>query len=123
MPENTISVTRPGKWGNPFRVIGESIFVDAGHRQKNLDKWVFLCLGDAEKAVSLFKSVLTNRLLPGEYGFKIDMISDIAYHAKRLSKLDLSELQGKNLACFCPADKPCHADVLIEVCNLKELRH
>lgn len=28
-----------------------------------------------------------------------------------------SQLRGKNLACFCPLDKPCHADVLLEIAN------
>jgi hypothetical protein len=27
------------------------------------------------------------------------------------------ELCGKNLACWCPLDGPCHADVLIDVAN------
>ena len=31
---------------------------------------------------------------------------------------DLRQLRGKNLACWCPLDKPCHADVLIEMANL-----
>ena len=35
---------------------------------------------------------------------------------------DPSELRGKNLACFCPLDKPCHADVLLDLANA-ELRH
>ncbi len=26
-------------------------------------------------------------------------------------------LRGKNLACWCPLDGPCHADVLLEVAN------
>lgn len=30
---------------------------------------------------------------------------------------DLPELRGKNLACWCPLDQPCHADVLLEVAN------
>jgi len=35
-------------------------------------------------------------------------------------KLNLSELIGKDLACFCQDGDPCHADVLIEFCkNLK----
>lgn len=29
----------------------------------------------------------------------------------------LPELRGKDLACWCPLDKPCHADVLLEVAN------
>lgn len=30
---------------------------------------------------------------------------------------NIEELRGKDLACFCPLDKPCHADVLIELAN------
>ncbi|MBL0142613.1 MAG: DUF4326 domain-containing protein [Betaproteobacteria bacterium] len=26
-------------------------------------------------------------------------------------------LHGKNLACWCPLDKPCHADVLLAIAN------
>ncbi|WP_367156173.1 DUF4326 domain-containing protein [Methylomonas sp. HYX-M1] len=28
-----------------------------------------------------------------------------------------TELRGKNLACWCPLDGPCHADVLILLAN------
>lgn len=27
------------------------------------------------------------------------------------------QLRGKNLACWCKADAPCHADVLLEIAN------
>lgn len=26
-------------------------------------------------------------------------------------------LKGKNLACFCPEDQPCHADILLTLAN------
>jgi hypothetical protein len=29
----------------------------------------------------------------------------------------IEKLRGKNLACFCPIDQPCHADVLLEIAN------
>jgi hypothetical protein len=29
----------------------------------------------------------------------------------------LADLRGKNLACWCPLDQPCHADVLLELAN------
>jgi hypothetical protein len=32
-------------------------------------------------------------------------------------KMMCEELAGKNLACFCPLDQPCHADVLLELAN------
>jgi hypothetical protein len=28
-----------------------------------------------------------------------------------------TELAEKNLACWCPLDQPCHADVLLEIAN------
>ena len=36
---------------------------------------------------------------------------------RAIGALDLSELRGKDLACWCPLDKPCHADVLLEMAN------
>lgn len=27
------------------------------------------------------------------------------------------ELRGKDLACWCPLDRPCHADALLELAN------
>ena len=27
------------------------------------------------------------------------------------------ELAGRDLACFCPLDQPCHGDVLLELAN------
>lgn len=32
-------------------------------------------------------------------------------------KRDVHELRGKNLACWCQLDEPCHADVLLELAN------
>ena len=32
-------------------------------------------------------------------------------------ELYLAPLRGKNLACWCPLDQPCHADVLLELAN------
>jgi hypothetical protein len=29
----------------------------------------------------------------------------------------MGELRGKNLACWCALDQPCHADVLLEIAN------
>jgi hypothetical protein len=28
-----------------------------------------------------------------------------------------SQLRGRDLGCWCPLDRPCHADVLLEVAN------
>lgn len=31
--------------------------------------------------------------------------------------LPMKKLKGKNLACWCPLDQPCHADVLLKIAN------
>jgi Domain of unknown function (DUF4326) len=75
-PDGAISVARPHKWGNPFKV-GEH-----GIRT-------------AEDAVRLYRQAL-----PG-----MPIYSRVA------------ELAGHDLMCFCPLDRPCHADVLLEIAN------
>jgi hypothetical protein len=45
-----------------------------------------------------------------------DLLSRRGKKLARVGK-DFSELRGKNLACFCRLDQPCHADVLLELAN------
>ncbi len=97
MPENTIYVGRPTKWGNPFRI---------GHP----DPDDCMTCSDAAEAVSKYRSELTT------FGDSIN------FTGLSLSEIYL-ELRGKNLACWCPlVDKegkrvPCHGDVLLELAN------
>lgn len=86
MPLNTMSVTRPGDFGNPFKAIEA---VDGN-----------------EKAVATFE-----KWLSGDHAVN-------RYEDQRLVLLKrLPELRGRNLACFCALDKPCHADVLLKLAN------
>lgn len=73
MPENTVKVCRPGKWGNPFKV------EEYGRAQ----------------SIALYRPWVTEKIVTGE--------------------LNLEELRGKNLACWCRLDEACHADVLLEL--------
>jgi hypothetical protein len=50
-----------------------------------------------EKAVELFKTYIDERLSSGE--------------------LNISELRGKNLMCWCDFNGACHADYLLELAN------
>jgi hypothetical protein len=34
-----------------------------------------------------------------------------------VERIDVASLAGRDLACWCPLDKPCHADVLLELAN------
>lgn len=90
-----VSVCRPGKWGNPFIVGRRVIIVKDGSFE------------ECEKAGSM---IVTPHLARELYRTWIDAM----YEMRRQAKLHLA---GKNLACFCPLDHPCHADVLLEIAN------
>lgn len=95
MPPNTVKVTRPGRWGNPF-VIGQEYVrpkMQAGGGQTTG------VVADRDHAVRLYR-----RFTARETRVQIE-----AYQ----------ELRGKNLACWCPLDQPCHADVLLEIANFR----
>lgn len=128
MPENTVIVSRPHKWGNPF-VVGEYSDRDKlGYQTPEELCGVFV--RDNAHAFTLF-----NRWIRG--------LSDIAL-AWRIS---VHVLRGQNLACWCPVWKcgsghkfgheikpsrvpkscpkcgrllvrvECHADTLLELAN------
>lgn len=40
-----------------------------------------------------------------------------AYRYLTISHLPVESLRGKDLACWCALDQPCHADVLLEIAN------
>ena len=48
-----------------------------------------------------------------------EVLEDYREHIKILlnypDEYNLDELRGKDLACWCPLDKPCHVDVLLEL--------
>ena len=89
MPENTIYVGRPSKWGNPFYI---------GEPSPEVDKGLFYAAQDAAEAVNKFRQLCIKK----EFAYPVD---------------DIEELRGKNLACWCSLDQPCHADVLLEEAN------
>ena len=95
MPDNTVYVGRGTRWGNPF-------------------------VGD--NAVSLFRRWLSPEGFLQWDTFAMIPVGAIRYNptveARRNRMLsNINELRGKNLACWCPLDKPCHADVLLELAN------
>lgn len=111
MPENTKYVGRPTKWGNPLRLQGDMIYIDASHRRTILNPWV-LChgmeFGDIDDVIYLYKKLWDGTKFQNK---------DMQYWADIFSGLDLNELKGKNLACFCSLSVPCHADYLLKIAN------
>lgn len=96
MPPNTIYVGRPTKWGNPFK-IGSTI--------KNLMGTEFK-IETAEQAVNAYKNLYLTKINPG-----------FIFGQELLMEADLSELRGKDLACWCKEGEPCHAYILLELAN------
>lgn len=106
-PPNTKYVGRGTKFGNPFKLVGDQILINARYRRWTLDPWVFYRFGNEYDVVSLYKDLITGKLIPTS--------RDEAHWLDHFKGMDLSELKGKNLSCFCSLDKPCHADVLLKL--------
>jgi hypothetical protein len=87
IPENAVSVTRPGRWGNPFKV--GSVY--------GLPYFYQPLIATLENYLTLF----------GTYA-----LAQLAENPDWLRPL-----RGKDLACFCPLDQPCHADILLRLAN------
>lgn len=92
MPPNTVKVDRSSRWGNPFVMPAD---------------------GDAAEVVRRFRATLMGFESNGSF-CKPDVAPD-SYLGKIIRDAHL--LRGKKLACWCPLDKPCHADVLLELAN------
>ena len=104
MPPNTVKVSRPGIWGNPF------------------------VHSDAAEAVAAYRRLIGR----GEKSF--DMGPDGLQFAKGAHRHTLhwafaewveeniESLRGKNLACWCKLGSPCHADILLELANAGDVQ-
>lgn len=93
MPEGAIYVGRPTEWGNKFRRGDPFPRTD---RQRD----------------------------PSLNGLRMNWLDVVAIHRQWVQRhvlvvgdLDLEPLRGHDLACWCPLDEPCHADVLLELAN------
>jgi hypothetical protein len=103
LPAQTICVTRPGKWGNPFRV---------GH-------W-FKIAPDRPATLPHFALAWEKREGPADgftrienHAMAVEWFSRCVAHDPKL----FLELRGKNLACWCPPEGPCHGNVLLKLAN------
>lgn len=139
MPAGAVYVGRPTKWGNPFAVDGDWITwaaVGLGYRGD--------ATGRRAAAVALFSSWVTGAPVEpgpnanthdgGEVEFSDGSCASMAEHARNVALVATSVfpaprlssppspylLRGKDLACWCPLDAPCHADVLLRIANAQD---
>ena len=97
MPEGAVYVGRGTKWGNPYRVGAPSAYW-SGPGLSSPMRPNPVPLMDAEHVVGLYRNMVETNNAAFERG-------------------EVAELAGKDLACWCPLDQPCHADVLLELAN------
>jgi hypothetical protein len=82
-------------------------------------------LQEASRAINGLACVVVARPTPwgnpfvvGRDGDQAQCVERFRYEiAPKLAAEARRELRGKNLACWCAPDAPCHADVLIEIAN------
>jgi hypothetical protein len=120
MPESAVYVGRPTKWGNPFfieqikgwprwastapwQVVGP----DGQIHQPENDRKPIIGRGAAERH---------GRNLAAQRA--VDLFHEYAMTNVAMQTL-IPLLRGRDLACWCPLDQPCHADVLLEIANGK----
>jgi hypothetical protein len=94
MPPNTVKVDRTTKWGNPFKATDTYCTGPKQGQQAGV-----------AGAVQAFRNALVNDLKRG-----------------KTARPQLDLLRGKNLACWCKLGEPCHADVLLELANGRQVR-
>jgi len=97
MPEGVVYVGRGSRWGNPWRVGDGTSWTVGPGRVINREPHGPLT---PEQAVESYRQ---SQLGDPEW---LDILREY--------------LGGKDLACWCPLDQPCHADVLLELANQKE---
>lgn len=91
MPDNTVYVGRGSRWGNPFVV------------EKD---------GDAKECVRKYSEML----IPYRHQGETNSLHDFYISSANIDAIR-TELNGKNLACWCKIGSVCHADVLLEIAN------
>lgn len=107
MPEGAVYVGRGSYLGNPFRIYehckglnGDWGIEDTGRLCAPMGHgWTRI--GAARTAVEMYERMLDEQYPPGSSARYI-----LAH-----------DLRGKDIACFCPLDQPCHADLLLELAN------
>jgi hypothetical protein len=98
MPPNTVYVGRPSKWGNPFVKHSDGFPYAPG-----LAAEMFERLLATNGAWWPIPQPWPRGKIPAQPPTTVEDVR--------------RELRGKNLACWCPLDQPCHGDVLLEWAN------
>ncbi len=112
-PANTKYCGRPGKWGNPFRVV---------QTVKNPNRFVVFVIVARGGLRALCQGV-KDQHGPGVFSTKQDAQQHAAFLFGKLmdvapGQYPVHELSRyKHLSCWCALDAPCHVDEIIKKIN------
>lgn len=95
-PDNAVIVARPSRWGNPFPVAEPFTADDAVRMYRDWLDFGEAWWTDTDGRRHRFTGMGVRCPTPGDVR---------------------AALRGRDLACWCPLDQPCHADVLLDVAN------
>ena len=111
MPENTVYVGRPSRWGNRFLI---GMWVDQKTLETALyqEKPHYIEITTYQQAVNLF----AQDLMPYSHRGPNSSLEKFYISEANLTEIQ-NDLRGKNLACWCRHGQPCHADWLLEIAN------
>lgn len=109
-PEGAVVVARPSRWGNPFRVERVDCTAPAGGLCWTVTDGRGLVrehLGDDREAHAVAVEMFALHTGPmGNYEYDDTTL-----------RLLRRKLGARDLACWCPLDRACHADVLLRMAN------
>lgn len=97
MPEGAVYVGRPTKWGNPWCIC----------RRESCDRFH---AASARQAAGFYAEAVVARDMADADGRTTNGYV-------RSSAEIRAALGGRDLACWCPEGRPCHADVLLKIAN------
>lgn len=110
-PDNTVVVSRPSPWGNPFIAepapAGGWLVAVTGKQR-----------GDA-RVNDIAREINATAPWPSRAAAVRAAVEAFRrYHDNELSRQSARKhLGGRNLACWCPMGSACHVDVLLKLAN------
>lgn len=113
---DAVIVDRTSRFGNPFRVFGSPRHggsVCAAPWHELVDEWGRPRARD-EYAVYVSCSSYREAVIAAVANFRMLLIARAIAEPDRFTEF-FTPLRGRDLACWCPLDQPCHGDVLLEL--------
>lgn len=92
LPAGAVYVGRPTRWGNPYKIGDPNPTLGEKYHQPMT----------REDVIGLYRNMCTGSAAQWQLAI-------------------IENLRGKDLACWCPPNEECHADILLEVANAPQL--